>query len=219
MAVIIGILFSFQTSIHGNNIVNDIVKETMLQSQMNQTVRIAWWIPEEFWTESFKSNPAVSKTQMDQFISIIHPYTLIVAVDGKVGVMGGVTYSSENDVRTSIELTSPTGKKYSPIGDSLYTPDLKNFLSMMKPVLGNMLGQMGANMNFYLFQGDASDTLPLVSANSSGSFKVKLEDEDFKFRLPISALIPKRTCPECKETFPGTYMYCPYDGKKTKVTK
>jgi hypothetical protein len=202
-----------------SNITNEIVKETLLQSKQSQVVRIAWWVPEEFWLESFKANPAMSKEQIDQFISFFHSYTLLIVVDGKIGIMGGVNYSDEQDIRKSLVLTSGSGVKYRPIDDSLLSADLKNFLIVMKPLMSNAIGALGQNMNFYVFQGNGPEDTPIIDAKSKGSFTVTLQNEEFRWRLPIAALLPRRTCPNCKETFPGTYNYCPYDGNKTKTSE
>ena len=106
LSIMLSNVLMIKADVFADKIINDIVKETMLQSEENQTIRIAWWLPEEFWIESFKLNKAVSKEQIDQFISLLHPFTLIVAIDGKIGVMGGITYSNQNDIRNNLILKS-----------------------------------------------------------------------------------------------------------------
>ena len=131
--------------------INALIQETQKTSRSVDELNLIWWIPEDFWRASFEQNPNMTAAQIEEFIKVLHPYTMIVAVDGKVGSFGGVTYESESTIRNSIWLVDKQRNKYRPLSNERVDADMKNFLSMMKPVLVNILGPLGQNMYFFLF--------------------------------------------------------------------
>ena len=84
--------------------INALIQETQKMSQSAEEMTLIWWIPEDFWRVSFEQNPNMTEAQIEEFIKVLHPYTMIVAVDGKIGSFGGVTYESESTIRNSIRL-------------------------------------------------------------------------------------------------------------------
>ncbi|MEY2530331.1 MAG: hypothetical protein QOI96_416, partial [Verrucomicrobiota bacterium] len=56
----------------------------------------------------------------------------------------------------------------------------------------------------------------LIDPMKPGSFTVKLNNEEFRWRLPLGSLLPAKLCPKCNDTFPGNYTFCPYDGTPLK---
>jgi len=83
---------------------NVLIQETQKMSQKADEMTFVWWIPEEFWQVSFAEDPTATEAQSEEFIKVLQPYTLIAVVDGKVGAFGGVTYSSEADIRANINI-------------------------------------------------------------------------------------------------------------------
>jgi len=86
-----------------------LTQETQKISQKADEMTLIWWIPEEFWQISFAQDPTATEAQSEEFIKILHPYTLIAVVDGKVGSFGGVTYRSEADIRPILTLEIARG--------------------------------------------------------------------------------------------------------------
>ena len=173
-----------------------------------------WWIPEEYWKVSFEQDPSMTAAQTEDFLKVLRSYTIVVVVVGKVGSFGGITYKPVEDIRGSIQLIDKQGNSYLPISEDKINADTQNFLSMMKPVFANMLGSMGQNMHFFIFPDKGKNDQRIADATKEGSFKVKLGEEEFKWRLPLGALLPPQLCPTCKEKLTGSYKFCPWDGTK-----
>lgn len=196
--------------------INTLVQETQKLTQAADELTMVWWIPEEYWQVSFAQDSNMTAAQTEEFIKILRPYVLIVAVDGKVGAFGGVTYKSETVIRDSIQLIDNQGTHYRVLSDEKIDVDAKNFLSMMKPVFANMLGPMGQNMHFFLFQSKNEKGQNIAEAKKEGSFSVKLDEKLFKWRLPLDSLLPPKTCPVCAEKMSGAWRYCPWDGARLR---
>ena len=193
---------------------NALVQETQKMHQVNDEMKLVWWIPEEYWRVSFAENPGVPKSQVEEFLDILRPYTVFCIVSGRVGLMGLVKYEAEADIRANVILVDAAGIEYKPVKEADVGSVTKNLLAVMKPVLSNILGPMGENMHFVLFPAIGKDKKMIANAKEEGPFTVKLIGTDFRWRLPLGALLAKKICPKCNEALTGTYNYCPYDGSK-----
>ncbi|MEJ2236399.1 MAG: hypothetical protein P8X67_21050 [Syntrophobacterales bacterium] len=192
--------------------INALVQETQKMSDTSGEMTLIWWIPEEFWRASFEQDPNMTAAQTEQFIQVLRPYVLIVAVDGNIGTFGGVTYKSETTIRDSIQLIDGQGTRYRPLTNENIDADSRNFLSMMKPVFVNMLGPIGQNMHFFLFPAKNTMGQNIAVAKSEGTFSVKLATRVFKWRLPLGSILPAKICPVDGEKLSGAWKFCPWHG-------
>jgi hypothetical protein len=192
--------------------INALVQETQKMSDTSGEMTLIWWIPEEFWRASFEQDPNMTAAQTEQFIQVLCPYVLIVAVDGNIGTFGGVTYKSETTIRDSIQLIDGQGTRYRPLTNENIDADSKNFLAMMKPVFVNMLGPIGQNMHFFLFPAKNTMGQNIAVAKSEGTFSVKLATRVFKWRLPLGSILPAKICPVDGEKLSGAWKFCPWHG-------
>jgi len=180
----------------------------------SQDLVIVWWVPTEFWEVTLLENPATSMQTVDKFKATLAPYTLVMVVRAHIGAFGGVTFEDEAAVRASVTVKDLQGVSYSPLADSEVNPDAKNLLSMMKPLISNMMGPMGQNLDCLLFKTKGKGGHAIADAKSEGSFAVVVAGEEFKFRLPLGSLMPPKFDADTHERFPGNYLYSPFTGSK-----
>lgn len=221
-AVLAALFFCFAFSSAGQQTKLDtqaLVRDTQKIAHEEHGVTIVWWIPEDFWRASMASNPDMTPATIEKFIKTVHPYTLVAVVRATFGPFGGVTYEREQTIRSEIVILDGSGKQYKPMDETDLGPDLQNLLLMMKPALGNMMGAMGKNFDFYVFPANGSDGKSIANPKKDGSFTVQLGDQNFRWRLPLGSLLPPKVCPQCGEKFSGDFKYCPYDGTALKVAQ
>ena len=199
--------------------INALVQETQKMSDTSGEMTLIWWIPEEFWRASFEQDPNMTAAQTEQFIQVLRPYMLIVAVDGNIGTLGGVTYKSETTIRDSIQVIDGQGTRYRPLSSENIDADTKNFLSMMKPIFVNMLGPIGQNMHFFLFPAKNTMGRNIAVAKSEGAFSVKLDTRLFKWRLPLGSILQAKICPVDGEKLSGAWKFCPWHGVELTYRK
>ena len=198
---------------------NALVQETQKMTLKVDEMTLVWWIPEEYWQVSFAQDPTMTEAQIDVFLKVLRPYMLIVVVDGQMGTFGGITYKSEADIKTSIQIIDNQGTRCLPLSEDKIDADTKNFLSMMKPIFVNMLGPMGQNMHFFVFSGKNEKGQKIADAKKDGAFLVKLGEREFRWRLPLGSLLPPKMCLKCKEKCSGAWNFCPWCGTKLPNSK
>ncbi len=193
---------------------NELIQEIQKRSEAAGDMTIVWWMPEDYWRASLAQSPTATPEQMQKILDTLRPYTLFAVIDGKVGTYGGVVYKPEAETRASIKLKDSYGNGYLPLGESEINADAKSFLLAMKPALVSVLGPMGQNMYFFVFPAKDKEGRNIADAKKEGSFVVQLGDREFKWSLPLPALLLAKICPTCKEKLSGAYKFCPWDGTK-----
>jgi hypothetical protein len=191
-----------------------LIHETQRLPQKPGEVTMAWWIPEEFWSASFRQNKNVTPAQAEEFLKTVRPYTIFAVFNGTVGAFGGITFKSEDQIRASLRLVDAQGTSYPSRTNDELSADIKNMLMMMKPILANMLGPLGQNMHFFVFPGATRAGARIANAKEKGGFKVKLEEWEFAWRLPLDALLPSKVCTGCREQCKSSWNFCPWCGTK-----
>jgi len=191
-----------------------LTQETQKMSQKPDEMTFVWWIPEEYWAASFAQTPGMTPTQVEEFLKVIRPYTMLAVADGTMGTFGGVTYRSEDWIRANTRLIDSRAKSYSPRSSDDVDADTKNMLQMIKPILVNMLGPMGQNLHFLLFPAKTEAGARIAPAKEKMQFKVKLGDKEFNWRLPLDALVPAKVCGQCGQECKGSWSFCAWCGKR-----
>lgn len=194
-----------------------LIDETQKSLPDADRMSIVWWIPEEFWQVNFAQDASIPKAQAEEFLRTVRPYVIIAVVDGKIGTFGGVTYKSEEAIRGMVQLVDTHGGIHRPLPGEKVDPDTKNLLAMMKPVFSNMIGKMGENVQFLVFPSKDSRGRKLADAVQEGSLTVKLGADVLKWRLPLGALLPAKSCPVDGERLNGAWKFCPWHGDKLVV--
>ena len=193
---------------------DELINETQKSSPQLDKMTIAWWVPEEFWREALAQEASVTPAQSEEFLEVLRPYALFIVVDGKMGALGEPKYLPEEAIRRSLQLSDAQGVKYAPIEAAKVSGGINVLLSMMKPVLSNMLGPLGQNMHFFLFPGRNKDGQRILNAAKEGSFSLRVGDEEFKWRLPLGSVLPPKACPVDGERMSGAWKFCPWHGEK-----
>lgn len=191
-----------------------LIRETQRLSLEADRIMIVWWIPDEFWEAALSQNGSLTKEQIEEFIALVRPYTLVAASDGKQGKFGATAYKSEDDVRKSLQFIDSTGTSHRPLNIHEADAEIRGLLSLMKPILANSIGSAGENMHFFLFPASNKMGKKIAEAKKEGSFTVKLGSTEFKWRLPLGSLLPPKACPVDGEQLDGSWKFCPWHGNK-----
>lgn len=196
-----------------------IVKDTQVVANVPGAISLAWWMPEGFWAALIDSNPAASQEDRDGLLEMLRPYTVVAIVDGTMSSTGVVMYKSETWIRANAKLVDAAGTGYPPKSEVELDEQTRGLLKALRPLLDNILGPVGRNMHLLFFPAKTADGKAIADAVSQGSFKVKLADSEFGWKLPVPSLMPTQTCVKCGLEGPGNWNYCPECGTKfTRAT-
>ena len=195
-----------------------IIKETQQTSQLPHAMTMVWWIPEAFIHAAVSTSPDMTEEKREAFLKPLRSYTIIIVIDAKIGPLGVLNYTPGPDLAASVRLKDNAGNLYNPIDETQINSDAQSFVAIMKPLMANMLGPLGENMSFFVFSSRGKDDAVIANEKKEGALYVEVGKKEFRWRLPLSSILPHKTCPKCKESLSGAYTYCPYDGTKLPET-
>jgi hypothetical protein len=194
--------------------VDAFMNETQKMSPAADRTTFAWWMPVELWEAFLSQDPTIAAADREAVLDLLRPYILVAASDGTMGPLGGTTFKPEAEVRASLKLTDASGRTHRPLAADALSPDVKNLLDMLKPMLANLLGALGENIHFFAFPAEDENGNQFVNPRGDGQLEVTVGMDTFSFKLPLAALVPPKTCPLCDEKLNGAYKFCPWDGQK-----
>jgi hypothetical protein len=196
------------------DVVDDLLTETQKSVTANQRIGIVWWIPAEFW-EASTMRQGTSQERAHEMFASLREYTIVCVAVGKMGV-GNINWYPEGDLRANTILRDSAGLNYKPITE--ISSDAGGLLSVMKPVLANILGPMGQSLQFLMFPAKTQAGSFIADPRRAGNFSVVISDllgpkeSSFDWRLPLTSLSPPRFCPVGHERVKADWKYCPWHG-------
>jgi hypothetical protein len=190
------------------------IKETQQSVNEPGFIGLVWWIPTQYWEISAERSGTPEEKAKERFAPL-RKYTLIVVVVGKIGI-GNINYISEPEIRDATTLHDSEGNVYQPVQQ--LSGDAQGLVTIIKPLFGNMMGQMGQNIQMLFFPATNKMAKPIADPTSSGNFTVTLskivagKDKILEWRLPLTTLSPPKYCPVGKERVQANWKYCPWHG-------
>ena len=195
---------------------DEFIAEMQIDVGSNEEISMVWTIPIEFWILSFMSDTMTSDYQKQSLIETLRPYYIVAVVDGKFGLFGSVEYSSMDSIQKSLEVTVD-GAVHRPLKDSYLPTEVQILLSSFKPLLSSMLGMMGENMHFFVFNDrNAKDKRILELYEFGNDIQFEYLNKKVSLKTPVGALLKKKKCPVDGEEYNGGWKFCPYHGELLK---
>lgn len=198
--------------------INKLTAETQQLSESPDNLKLVWWIPIEFWEAVFAQDENMPKDQADQILHVFQQYTLLSTIDGTIGTFGDISYKTKKQIFNSLEIIDNNNKSYFPLREEIIDQQTKDVVDFIKPVLANMLGKMGENMYFFLFQKEDNPRDRIIHPTKEEKFTVKLGGEKLHWNLPLSSLLKPKKCPVDNEIMNGSWKFCPFHGVKLDTT-
>ena len=195
---------------------NDLIRETQKQGVRSGRVTLVWWIPVEFWRAALNANGTVPAEKTEEMVASVSDVNVFIVVDAKIGAFAALTYEPQTELEKNLSVIDPEGKPLGLIPEAKQSATTRNLVSMMKPLLSNMMGDLGKNLSFFIYEGKEKNGARRVDPTKDGTLIARLGAEEFKWRLPLGSLLPAKVCPKCSETFPGNYVFCPFDATALK---
>jgi hypothetical protein len=193
--------------------IDALMTETQYGSDDPDRLDLIWWIPTEYWNVVFSQDPSTSQSDTDEVIKLVGDYVFIMVLKGSIGTFGGITYEDEAQIKKQVSVTYK-GTKLKIVETKDLGAYTVNFLSMMKPMMKNMMGDMGENMQFYVFENPGKEDIIPIDPYSNETLTFNLGSFEKNVMLPLGSLLQEKMCPETKELHSGKWTFCPYHGVK-----
>lgn len=193
------------------------LSETQFSSNDSDIINLIWWIPSEYWEATFKEDKSISEKELAEMIDVMKAYNVLGIVQGEIGLFGGVTYEDADEIFKKTSLKDHYGDVHYALKREEISPDMNNFLDVMKPILSNMMGNLGENFSFLVFDAKNSSDKMIADSYKDHDFDIILKgDETYHFDLPFSALLMPKVCPKDSAEHNGKWVFCPYHGDVLK---
>lgn len=196
--------------------VSDFVPEIMQVRDDHGKIFMTLWMPWQYWETAMLSTTNGKPLPQDvrDMISAMKQYNIFGIVDAKATPYG-VVYADEKNIRDSIALNVGDSVKLKPVAEEDLPENVRLLVSLLKPTMRQMLGNMGNNLAFVVFPNVDSKNNYYIDAKNPGQFTLQWRsDVPFSWRLPLDVLTPPKYCPMDNEKLSGKYHYCPYHGNK-----
>ena len=193
-----------------NELMADLQKQRFDKSQF----LLAWWMPVEYWQASLRAQGGLSEDQMAKVTNAVDDYFVLCVVDTQISTFGAIEPKPRSEVLKEVAIKIDSGVWLQPLSDEAISADAKNLFAMIRPVMGNMLGQFGQGVEFVIFPGKDPQGRRIADPHQAGGFTVRLGEVSFHWRLPLGSLLPPKYDAQTGEKFPGNYRFSPYTGQE-----
>jgi hypothetical protein len=175
--------------------------------------KMVWWIPTEYWQESFRQAP-MTQAQKDAFVKAVDDYIIVAIVDANITPLAGLDARSLNDIRANLSIKVGDSQISMPLADEAIANETRSLMAVMKPAFANMLGQFGKGMELVCFKGKDEQGRRLLDPRGNGMLNVTYKNKRYSWRLPLGSLLPPKYDAQTGEKYPGNYVFSPFTGAK-----
>lgn len=173
---------------------DEVIKACQQMKQDDDSIALVWPIPEALLEEMGMPNTV--------------PGTLLVALKGDSNLWGNINYATKSEMSSNLSMYY-NGVTYKPVNEKEINAETRAIIGLMQPIFQNMLGTMGSNMYFFMFDKK-------VDFFKDQDMTIKLFDERYEYELPLPALLDKKRCSKTNKEYQGNYIYCPIHGNRLK---
>ncbi len=188
-------------------------QELQYNEQSGDNMRLIWWIPTEFWVESFR-DANMTQAQKDEFILAVDDYIVVAVIDGELNPLGGSKWRSVEEIKKNLTVKVGEGEPESPLATSEIAEGTNTMMAVMKPMFRKMLGDFGNGLEMICFRGKDDDKQRLLDPRETGHFSVNYKGKDYNWRLPLGTLLAPKFDAETGERFPGNFIFSPFTGER-----
>ena len=200
--------------------IDRLIDETQA-SDSNQGIALVWWIPQEFWGVALHQDPSLSDANRDEILNTLSPYFMLAVIQGELSSFGGARFYDEARVKQNLTVyfEDERGRTQTFTALEQIPSDIELLQRTIRPMLSQMMGNMGQNFHFFTYENVDSDGKQQISSYENGIIQIqlagigKVSDSQFQIELPLDSLFVPRLCPNGKEAH-VSWKFCPWDGTR-----
>lgn len=187
-----------------------LIEETQKMSERS----FIWWLAPEYWQMIVKNidvsseELAVDAMMISDFFK---PYIVILAASTITKSFDRIKYLSQSELVENMILIDSRGMEHHPLTDKELPPHFRKTVKEFRSGFVQSFGSFGENLEFIFFRAE-DNSGPIIDTKTESEFKIILNEEDFFWSLPFSALRPPMVCPTCQQILNNQYNFCPWDG-------
>ncbi len=200
--------------------IDRLIDETQA-SDSNQGITLVWWIPQEFWGVALHQDPSLPDANRNEILNTLSPYFMLAVIQGELSSFGGARFYDEATVKQNLTVffEDERGRTQTFTALEQIPSDIELLQRTIRPMLSQMMGNMGQNFHFFTYENVDSDGKQQISSYENGIIQIqlagigKVSDSQFQIELPLDSLFVPRLCPNGKEAH-VSWKFCPWDGTR-----
>lgn len=196
--------------------IEEILRDTQRLTVKENSVSMVWWIPKQFWEESFGANVGLPPEARNQIMAVMGNYTILALLRGNVSPDGLSSAQGRENLLRNTKLTA-NGTVLTPLDNTDIAPTALALLSQLRPALVQAAGDIGEGIEFVVYGAKGADGVSIVDAEEAGKVEVTFFGSNYLWRLPLGSLLPPQYDSKTNEMFPGNYLFNPYTGEKLQA--
>lgn len=216
--LVLSLMFLFLTTLQAQEQinVNDLRSELYKLKQSNGYDIHLMYFPTEYWAIGAANNPNTSKDVIEMLQYIFNDYVIVLGGRFEMNANNSNVFkpTKEKELYKNIYLVDQNGKTYKPLKKDELTREAADLSEAMRPLFSSMLGQFGDGLEMFFFKVQDQSGNNIIDAKQRTPFTINFFGNEFKYDLPLSAFVPKKTCPVDSEKHNGKWNYCPIHGEK-----
>lgn len=189
--------------------IGELMTDLVLTKKSGNNIKQVLLLPPDYWEIVLSDSRFKGGSIVEEVKEMFDGFILVACIDAEVGLYGSFV---GNEI--AIQLMDAEGGKHDPIPDEELSEELGGMISVFKPIMSRMLGQMGEQLRFYIFKNTDINGNEILAPRNKGNFALFLNESKFAFRTPFGAMVEKKTCPETGEKLNGNWDFCPWHGTK-----
>ncbi len=202
--------------------INEITADTQMQpdNSGDKHLTFVWWVPFEYWASVFTRDKNMPENVKNEMLAVLKEYTVLAIVQADVSNLGAFNFYSKKEVLKNLEVSyeQPKSLPLKIIPTENISGDMEIIVSTITPILKAAMGNLGSNLNFFVYSDKRKDNSRLIDPYSDGDLVVKLKKSDgenisVNFKTPLNSLFIPRICPNGEKAH-VSWNYCPWSGKK-----
>jgi hypothetical protein len=199
--------------------IDQVIADTQRTSSDPDSLDLVWWLVPQFWEASLARQKEISPETRAEIIRLFTENVVVAAVKGRMGTLRVESFLDDDAIRESLRLVDSRGNRHAPVPAAEVDSALRAMLGALQPMLAGVIGQLGDNLNFYVFPAGSEDGARPFDPIGQGRVMIELDGLSYEFRLPLGSLLNPRFDPDTGEEFPGKYLYSPYSGRRLQSSR
>lgn len=187
--------------------VGQLMGELVITKKNGDNIKQVMLLPPDYWEIALSEGRYAGSSVIGELKAVFDGYLLVGTLDVKVNVMG-------NFLGNEIDIQLIDGNKsvHKPIPEEELNQDLKRMLEVFKPAMVNMLGKLGEQLQFFIFDNYDVNGDKILAPREKGNFSIVVNESKFAYRTPLGSMVEKKICPTTGEELNGNWDFCPWHG-------
>ncbi|MBX2827625.1 MAG: hypothetical protein KTR22_05655 [Flavobacteriaceae bacterium] len=184
---------------------SQLLTEIIITKKEGQNIKQLLLMPKEYWGAALEGTQFDNNEIISELESIFEDYLIVGCINVEFTMFSGLL---KND--SDLKVINTEGEAILPIAKDAIDPKVQSMLDVMQPAMAQMVGQLGEKLEFVVFNNSGDQKI--LDSYEKGKLQFILNETEFTYRTPFSALVAPKYCPEDQEKLQGNWDYCPWHG-------